>query len=131
MVTSNQSERRLSFRYRVELPIELVLADGAVLTVDACNISTEGIQFKCDCWLADEIDPRGIQNHATEHIHLKVVASLPLIESTRLYVRCRVVTARRLSQDEYLIGLGFVSFENGSDKILDCYLKELCNNYNS
>ncbi len=125
------SERRLSHRYSIDLRMDLVLTDGTVLPADACNISCQGIQFKCDSWLADEIEPKGIQNHTLNKIQLKVVATLPMDEEKRLYARCQVNAARRLSQNDYLIGLRFVDFENGSEKILDQYIVDLCKLYQS
>jgi len=129
MAMSIPGERRLSHRYDIQLPIELVLTDGTVLPADACHISSQGIQFKCDSWLADEIEPKGIQNYTLHQVRLKVVATLSLPENKRLYARCRVDAARRLSQDDYLIGLKFIDFENGSEKTLDQYINDLCKHY--
>jgi c-di-GMP-binding flagellar brake protein YcgR len=42
--------------------------------------------------------------------------------NSRLYARCRIVVARRLSEEEYLIGLEFVDFENGSERLLERYI---------
>lgn len=125
MAVTNLNERRQGYRYPVQLSIDLILADGTVLPATANNLSSQGIQFKCDSWLADEIEPRGIQNHLLDHIQLKVVASLPISGDNRLYTRCRIIVARRLSQDEYMLGLEFTSFEKDSDKVLDRYLNTL------
>lgn len=126
MVASKLSERRQSFRYRVKLQVELVLADGSILPVEACDISTSGIQFRCDSWLADEIEPRGIQNYPLDRIQIKVISDLPISGENRLYARCKVVVARRLSQEEYLLGLDFTDFEKSSEKVLERYINECC-----
>lgn len=122
-------ERRNLRRHIVNLPIELVLADGTILPVQASNISAKGMQFRCDSWVADAIEPRGIQNHPLDQIKLKAITDLPNMEKyrSRLYARCRIVVARRLSQDEYLIGLEFIDFENGSDKLLNLFIRRLEN----
>lgn len=106
--------------------MDLVLADGKILPAQACNISDRGLQFRCDSWIADEIEPRGIQNYPLDRIKLKVVTDLPMTGESRLYSRCKVVAARRLSQEEYLLGLEFIDFENNSAKILERYIKEHC-----
>jgi len=119
-------ERRSTHRYNVTLPIELILEDGRVLSVESTDISNKGLQFRCDSWVADEIEPRGIQNHPLDQIRLKAVTDFPGMDkyNSRLYARCRVVVARRLSQDEYILGIEFIDFENGSDRLLERFMKQ-------
>jgi len=121
-----REDRRLGHRYPIQLEVDLVLDDGKILPAEACNISDNGMQFKCDSWIADEIEARGIQNHPLDRIKVKLVADLPMSGENRLYSRCKIIAARRLSQHEYLLGLEFIDFENSSEKILDRYIKEHC-----
>jgi hypothetical protein len=123
---NHMKERRLGHRYPVQLQMDLVLADGKIVATEACNISDNGLQFRCDSWIADEIEPRGIQNYPLDRIRVKVVTDLPMSGENRLYSRCKIVAARRLSQEEYLLGLEFIDFENNSGKILKRYIKEHC-----
>jgi hypothetical protein len=60
---------------------------------------------------------------------LKAITILPGMDkyNSKLYARCRIVVARRLSQDEYLIGLKFIDFENGSDKLLNLFIRRIEN----
>lgn len=124
MVATKSNDRRQNQRYLVRLQVDLVLGDGTILPVEACNISNNGLQFRCDSWLADEIEPRGIQNYPLDRIQIKVVADLPISGENRLYSRCRVIVARRLSQEEYLLGLEFVDFEKSSEKALKRFIRE-------
>ncbi len=119
-------ERRSAHRYKMKLPVELILEDGTVIPVESTDISNKGLQFSCDSWIADEIEPRGIQNHPLDQIRLKAVTDFQGMGeyNSRLYARCRIVVARRLSQDEYLLGLEFVDFENGSERLLEKFMKE-------
>lgn len=119
-------ERRRTHRYKVKLPVELVLEDGNVLPVESVDISTSGLQFACDSWIAEEIEPRGIQNHPLDQIRLKAVTEFPGMGkySSKLYARCRIVVARRLSQDSYLLGLEFIDFENGSERLLEKFIRQ-------
>lgn len=119
-------ERRSVHRYKVKLPVELILEDGTVIPVESIDISNRGLQFSCDSWIADEIEPRGIQNHPLDQIRLKAVADFPGLDkyNSKLYARCRIVTARRLSQDAYILGLEFVDFENGSERLLERYIRQ-------
>jgi c-di-GMP-binding flagellar brake protein YcgR len=117
-------ERRRTQRYIVNLPVDIVLQDGSVLPVITSNMSRTGLQFRCDSWVADEIEPRGIQNHPLDAIRVKAITDFPDMGKykSRLYARCRIVVARRLSQEEYLIGLEFVDFENGSERLLERFI---------
>ena len=119
-------ERRCTHRYRIKLPVELVLEDGTVLPVESVDISNKGLQFSCDSWVADEIEPRGIQNHPLDQIRLKAVIDFPDMDkySSKLYARCRIITARRISQDDYMIGLEFIDFENGSERLLEKFIRQ-------
>ncbi len=116
-------DRRNSHRYRVDLTLDLVLQNGSILPVTASNISENGLQFSCDGWTASEIDPRGIHNHPLDNIPLKVVTTLH--DGNKIYIRCRVISARRLSQNHYLIGLKFLDFEGGGEGRLLDYLNQL------
>lgn len=116
-------ERRQSPRYSLQLPIDLVLADGSVLTVNTRNISSNGLQIICNSWATDEIEPRGIQNHANSHLRLKTITELPIDkESKKLYANCRIISVQRISQDEYILSLAFIDFENGTEKMLDEFI---------
>ena len=116
MALAKYTERRNNLRHRVSLELDLVLVNGGILPVTANNLSENGLQFTCDSWVANEIEPRGIHNHPLDHIQIKVV--IPFSNDQKLYARCRIIAARRLAQETYLIGLKFISFENGSDNVL-------------
>lgn len=117
------TERRQSPRYDVDLIVDLILVEGSALTVHTRNISSCGLQIICDSWVTDEIEPRGIQNHATSHLRLKAIIELPVGEnSKKLYVNCRIMSVQRMSQDVYMLNLAFIDFENGSEKVLDDFI---------
>jgi c-di-GMP-binding flagellar brake protein YcgR len=119
------TERRQTPRYEIELSIDMVLETGNILTVTSRNISSSGLQIICDCWVTDEIEPRGIQNHAISHIRFKAITELPVGDQTKkLYATCRIMSVQRLSQEEYMLNLAFIDFENGSEKALDEFLDQ-------
>lgn len=125
MATHPNFERRLSERHDLQLKIDLVLANGTILPIETSNISANGLQFTCDSWVADEIEPRGIHNHPLDHHSVKVVGQLPVDANSKFYARCKIVSARRVSQDTYIIGLGFISFEGDGGKALNKLITEL------
>jgi len=123
------SERRQTPRYEVKLDIDLVLDNGSILTVTSQNISSCGLQIICDSWVTDEIEPRGIQSHSVSHIRFKAVTELPIENdkgksSKKLYSTCRIMSVQRLSQDEFMLNLAFIDFQNGSENSLDEFLDQ-------
>ncbi len=119
------SERRQSPRYEIELAIDIILVDGSILSVNTRNVSSSGIQILCDSWVTDEIEPRGIQNHAINHLRLKIVTELPIAnQSKKLYADCRIMSVQRISQSEYMLNLAFIDFENGTENILNEFLDQ-------
>jgi hypothetical protein len=119
------TERRQTPRYEIELSIDMVLDTGNILTVNSRNISSSGLQIICDCWVTDAIEPRGIQNHAISHIRFKAITELPIGDKTKkLYTTCRIMSVQRLSQEEYMLNLAFIDFENGTENVLDEFLDQ-------
>ena len=117
-------ERRRYQRYPVEIPVDIVLEDGTVLPVQTTDISRLGLQFRCDGRIAGAIEPRGIQARPLETIRVKAITDFPDMGKykSRLYARCRIAVARRLSENDYLIGLEFINFENGSERLLERFM---------
>lgn len=119
------SDRRQTPRYKIKLPVDLVLENGSILSVTSRNISSCGLQIFCDTWVTDEIEPRGIQSHATSHLRLKAITELPLDDGPKkLYANCRMMSVQRMSQDEYMLNLAFIDFENGTEQILITFLDQ-------
>lgn len=118
-------ERRQSSRYEVQLSVDLVLENGNILTVTSQTISSSGLQIICDCWATNEIEPRGIQSHAISHRRFKAVTELSVgDEIKKLYANCRIMSARRLSQEEYILNFSFIDFENNTEKTLDDFIDQ-------
>ncbi len=119
------TERRQSPRYEMALPVELILDNDTILDVTSNNISSCGLQISCDSWVTDEIEPRGIQSHATSHLRLKAVVVLDIGNTTKkIYSNCRIISAQRISQNEYTLNLAFIEFENGTENTLNDFLDQ-------
>jgi len=103
----------------------MVLADGDILSVSSRNISSCGLQIICDTWVTDQIEPRGIQSHSVSHLRIKAVTELPIDGNDhKLYANCRIMSVQRLSQDEYMLNLAFIDFENGTEQTLNRFLDQ-------
>lgn len=119
------SDRRQTPRYEIKLDVDLLLDNGSHIAVATRNISSSGLQIVCEPWATDEIEPRGIQKHTLNHIRLKAITELPVAnEAKKLYSICRIISVQRMSQDEFLLSIAFVDFENGSENILDEFLDQ-------
>ncbi|NOQ89285.1 MAG: hypothetical protein GQ550_10220 [Gammaproteobacteria bacterium] len=119
------SDRRQTPRYVTKLSVDMVLENGSILKVTTRNISSCGLQIICGTWVTDEIEPRGIQNHALSHRRIKAVAELPIgHETKKLYANCRMMSVQRMSQNEYMLNLAFIDFENDSEQILNKFLDQ-------
>ena len=124
------AERRRTPRYEITLDVDIVLEDGNVLSAKTRNISSDGIQLNCDSWVTDEIEPRGIQSHTINQIKLKVITDLPIknaegsYDTNKLYVNCRILSVQRISQEEYMLNLSFIDFENATEKVLNAYIAQ-------
>ncbi len=119
------AERRQSPRYEIALAINMIMVDGSILSIKTRNVSSCGIQILCDSWVTDAIEPRGIQSHSISHLRLKVVTELPIgNQSKKLYANCRIMSVQRISQNQYLLSLAFIDFENSTESTLDEFLDQ-------
>lgn len=120
-----KTERRQLPRFVLKQSLDIVLENGDHINVESRNISSSGLQIQCDGWVTEEIEPRGIQSHSINHLHLKVVMPVSIQDETKkIYANCRVISVHRQSQDDYLLSLKFTDFENGSESVLKTFLEQ-------
>ena len=118
-------ERRESPRFVVDLSVDIILESGKTLTVSTRNISNNGVQIACDAWIANEIEPRGLQSYNINHLRFKITASLKIDDAIqKFYANCRIMSVHRVSQEEYLLSVKFLDFENGTQSVLNKYLEQ-------
>jgi len=118
-------ERRESPRLVVDLSVDIILESGNILTVSTRNISSNGVQIACDTGIANEIEPRGLQSHNISHLRFKLAADLKVDDTIqKFYANCRIMAVHRASQEEYLLSVKFLDFENGTQNILNKYLEQ-------
>ena len=124
-MTPMPKERRKVARYMTQIDIDIILKDGTILPVQTHDISLNGLQFSCDGQIANEIEPRGLQSHALDRLKVKVIARFPTSKTEKFYASCKLIAARRLSQDAYLINLEFYEFEKNGGQVLQNYIEQL------
>lgn len=98
-------ERRGFRRVSLDLAAEVVLDSGARVPVQILDLSDGGAQIECDALSsaiiapgANCLDPKG------RPIELNLSCCL---SDVALLLRCRVIFVRRVSRDEYRIGLRY------------------------
>ena len=123
MENTKLTDRRNSVRYPLKLSIELEVENGTTLPIKTINISTSGFQFRCDSWIANKIEPRGIQNHSLNHIDLKIYAKLPFMHENSLNAHGHISYTQRLSQEEFVIGVKFTELEESNLKTLEQFIE--------
>lgn len=118
------TERRKSPRYLLKQDVDIILENGDIITVESRNISISGMQVFCDGWVLEEIEPGGIHSQNINLRRFKICMQLDSEDATKkFYASCRVISQQRLSQDEFMLNLTFVDFENGSDTKLLSFLE--------
>lgn len=126
MAIPDNIERRSAPRYEDKIQVDLLLAEDNILPIEICSISIRGMQLTCDGWLADEIEPQGIQKLAMSRKKLTISANLPFNGSSRnIIIHSYVIAVRRLSQDHFLIGLEFDEIEDDGKTVLEEYIEQL------
>lgn len=113
-------------RVKVKLPLEIIRSGGEVLPARVLNISRAGMQVACDWATMIRIVPQTHRVAAAEDLELPVRAMLSFRSKSQatLHALCRVVCARRVSQDQYHVGLQYVSIEGDGETILEHYIAE-------
>lgn len=119
-------ERRVATRYKDNIQVDLIMPDDSALPVEISSISIRGIQLVVDGWLADEIEPLGIQKLAMSRKKLKISADLPFDATTKnIIIHSYVISVRRLSQEKFLIGLEYEKIAGNGANTLDAYIDQL------
>jgi len=111
-------ERRFTPRYPVDFKLQLT-TNQQQFSVTAVNLSTEGIQLKCDDLCADILSKT--QCHP---LNCQITISLPFDSAIAepLTIDCRIIIKRRLSQSSYLLGIKFIDLSTtDSDRLMACY----------
>ncbi len=98
-------DRRNFLRIAVDLPAELRLDDGERIVARVRDLSAAGVQIQCDDLDTRILAPKG---SCIDSQGRPIEVDLRFRwEGRNLKIRCRVVFVRRVSHDEYRIGMRF------------------------
>ena len=103
-------ERRLSPRIEVNLPVDVLMDNGEVLSIPSIDISYMGVSFNCDYWTVQQLFPEGHWSGPKDRVTFNL--SVPL--SDEFMVACDALVTRflRLSENEYHIGVQFLNLDD-------------------
>ena len=110
------AERRLFPRKPVNVPVQVILPDGAEAQAHMDTLSKNGTQLSCNRELVLSLLE---QNDYPPTCQLKF--SLPGDEAA-IDVEIRMVVNRRIVADHHSLGFSFVSFKDGGEVAVSDYL---------
>lgn len=116
-------------RIKKSLPAELIASGDKKLYASTFDISKTGIQIICDGITAEEIFGASRQAGPSRHPRIKVVLRLlhPKTGPARVEADCRAVFSRRVSEQEFRIGLHIDTMSEEARGVLDAFVDECLN----
>jgi hypothetical protein len=120
---STMRERRLYPRFDVILPVKLSVGEQTV-EGNIFDISMGGMQLGCDQASAEVLvpTPNQIVNPGQ---NLVVQASFRCPDGEGVIAQCRLVVSRRVSSNEFRIGMEIMDFDNDGDReTYEAYIRE-------
>lgn len=118
-------ERRHYPRISTELPLEIVTAGGETATATIRNLSMGGVEISCDRWCADRILPSGHQAFPGQPITAQLRWQITSADGSAQPVQAtgEIVVSRRLSQNEYRVGIQILRFEDDGERVVEQHVR--------
>lgn len=121
-------ERRTWDRVPVEQYVHVLEGDNSDFPALATDISLTGMQLLCDEPTANRIVPNAQLATRDQFGHIHVRMRLPRRhrpdEDLMVEARCRVMAVRRVSRDEFRIGLEYAEFQGQSYEQLETFVDD-------
>jgi len=116
-------DRRLFPRFDVILPVKLS-TEGGTVEANVFDISMGGMQLGCDREAAEILVPTHNQV-VNPGQNLVVTASFRCPGGNGVSVKCRLVVSRRISNNEFRIGMEYMEFASDAEQeSYDAYIRE-------
>jgi c-di-GMP-binding flagellar brake protein YcgR len=118
-------EQRDHPRIKKSLAVELIGAEGTTYHAVTHDVSKTGIQLLCDGATVEGIFGSLRPNPSRRpSVELNLRLMHPESGSARFRVMCKAVFSRRLSEQEYRIGLRFESIPEAARAILNAFVDD-------
>jgi PilZ domain len=125
----NYATRR-NLRYHLRIPADLTAhittANGRLIVTPIINISRAGMMISCRRTDLHNLIPKGVSPAPKQCVEISVDFSLPLQQQglIALSLAMKLAHARRLSMDEFRVGLEFSQLGVPQKLVLEQYISE-------
>lgn len=123
------AKQNLRNQQRVDVSAEITVekTDGCCLTCKVSNLSRSGVMISCDQNIVQQLIP-GLRAPAPGHwIEVKTRFTVPVLPTQPVTVLAdgNIVHMRRISRNEFQVGIQFSEFEGNGFDYVDQYVAKL------
>lgn len=113
-------------RIKLNLPVEMIAPGDTTLFATTYDVSKSGVQLRCDGITVREIFGNTTQSRPPKPpvVTLKLRLSHSGREPEHIDAECRAVFSRRVSEQEYRVGLQIQAISENARVILDSFVDE-------
>jgi hypothetical protein len=113
-------------RIKQSLQVEIIASQEKTLFATTCDVSKRGVQLLCDSITVQDIfdGPAIALPIKPPVVILKLTLKTPGQEALHIEAECKAVFSRRISEQEYRVGLSIHSLPRASRIALDAYVDE-------
>lgn len=114
------NERRSFLRYACELEVKISGQDDDIYMAQACDISEEGISMLVPRPAVSSLSYTGLNFDIGDRVKIALVHTT---DSSERQIVCSVSHTRRLSQEQYLVGIHFEDLRTDTKLFINGLLK--------
>lgn len=122
-VASKQNLRKQQ-RVETQLDVMVSLPSGEAVQCRATNLSRTGMMLSCDNKTLEQLVPGQKPPVPGQWIDILAKFSVPAVASQNVTIAadCHLIHLRRVSRDEFQVGIQFCSFEGNGYNYVDQYV---------
>lgn len=111
-------------RIDVALEVLVSLHGGDDIACRITNLSRAGMMISCDSKTVKQLVPAQKSPAAGQWIEISAQFSVPVVaaQNVSIAAECHIIHLRRVSRDEFQLGLQFRSFEGNGHNYVDQYV---------
>lgn len=126
---ASSSKPNLRNQQRVDVALEVVVSNpaGEELSCEAANLSRTGVMLRCDPSTVQTLLPGQAPPAPGQWIEVSTRFSVPVVATQKVSVRAvgHIVHLRRVSRNEFHLGVQFTEFEDNGFDYVDQYVSRL------
>jgi len=124
-MTTPKRNLRHHLRVPAKMPATLETQTGTTLSADIANLSRTGLLLACDRETLESIHAKDTPFSPNRHVPLLVRFTLnsDITGNLTLNIQCGVVHVRRLSREQYHVGVEFKHLDENLVPVLEGYIE--------